>query len=554
MLDARWGGADSPISGLGPRAPVASGWTLLRRSSLARRIVVLNLLALLLVTAGVLYISPSRESLAYQRGLSLVSEARLVASVFEIRLDDRAATDLATFLEVTAQSSIDRLDIRGNTLVTVYGPDVEPLARATFRGRGVPIGEDNEVASDAFLLDAALSVISFIHALWSDEEAAPPGFDNVERQIRRSAQRALFEGTRLAAVDDEGNSTLIVATPINYEDVTIGVVTMATLAGEIDVLVRQEQEQYLRLFLIGVAVSIWLSLVLASTIADPLAQLASAAEANQEATLRKQALGQTSIPDLSHRADEIGRLSQALRGMVAALYKRIEGNEQFAADVAHEIKNPLASLQSAVGTFRYAKREDQRERLLGVIEHDVKRLDRLVSDISNASRLDSELVKEQEARFDMVKLLRTLAENFAQIAERSGVEMVVDLPVEPIWTTGLEDRLAQVFVNLISNALSFCTDGDAIRVWARARDGRVLIGVEDTGPGIPEDSLTKIFSRFYSERPEGQFGNNSGLGLAISKQIVDAHGGVIFAENIRADDADVSSPPLGARLIVGIPI
>jgi two-component system sensor histidine kinase ChvG len=200
------------------------------------------------------------------------------------------------------------------------------------------------------------------------------------------------------------------------------------------------------------------------------------------------------------------------------------------------------------------KKEEHRTKLLDVIDHDVRRLDRLVSDISNASRLDSELVKEEEETFDLLKMVTNLTEFLGQQAREKGVEFITDLPSSPIMFTGLEGRLAQVFVNLITNAISFCEDGDAVRVWARRRDNRVLVVVEDTGPGIPEEALTKVFKRFYSERPEGQFGDHSGLGLAISKQIVEAHGGVIWAENIRPTDADITSEPLGARFVVGLPI
>jgi two-component system sensor histidine kinase ChvG len=308
------------------------------------------------------------------------------------------------------------------------------------------------------------------------------------------------------------------------------------------------------MFVIAILVSIGLSLVLASTIANPLSDLAAAAEFGRDRNSRKKSPARVRIPDLSGRPDEIGRLSGAMRGMVSALYERIDSNEQFAADVAHEIKNPLASLRSAIGTLRVAKRDDQRDRLLEVIEHDVRRLDRLVSDISNASRLDSELVKEEEESFDLMIMLRNLTEYLGNEAKEKGIEFISDLPSEPIVVQGLEARLAQVFVNLISNASSFCEEGDAIRVWARRRDNRVLVVVEDTGPGIPEQALTKIFNRFYSERPAGQFGNNSGLGLAISKQIIEAHSGVIWAENIRPTDADVTSDPLGARFVVGLPI
>jgi two-component system sensor histidine kinase ChvG len=308
------------------------------------------------------------------------------------------------------------------------------------------------------------------------------------------------------------------------------------------------------MFVVALLVSIGLSLVLASTIANPLSDLAEAAELGRDRNARNSTPGRIRIPDLTARPDEIGRLSRALRGMVSALYNRIDGNEQFAADVAHEIKNPLASLQSAVGTLRMVKRDDQRTRLLDVIEHDVRRLDRLVSDISNASRLDAELVKEEQDNFDLLTMLGNLNQYLGEDARTKGIDYIADLPAEPITIHGLEARLAQVFVNLITNAISFCEDGDAIRVWARKRQNRVLIVVEDTGPGIPEQALSKIFKRFYSQRPEEHFGNNSGLGLAISKQIVEAHGGVIWAENIRPTEADITSEPLGARFVVGLPV
>jgi len=236
------------------------------------------------------------------------------------------------------------------------------------------------------------------------------------------------------------------------------------------------------------------------------------------------------------------------------LIEQQQANRELIRNLAHEIKNPLASLRSAVASMHFAKRDDQRLRLLEVIDHDVRRLDRLVSDISNASRLDSELVKEQEEEFNLVTTLTNLCDFLGQQAAEKGVEFITDFPSDPVRINGLEGRLAQVFVNLITNAVSFCEDGDAVRIWARRRDNRVLVVVEDTGPGIPEQALTKVFKRFYSERPQGQFGEHSGLGLAISKQIVEAHGGVIWAENIRPTHADITSEPLGARFVVGLPV
>jgi two-component system, OmpR family, sensor histidine kinase ChvG len=184
----------------------------------------------------------------------------------------------------------------------------------------------------------------------------------------------------------------------------------------------------------------------------------------------------------------------------------------------------------------------------------VRRIDRLISDTSNASRLDSELVKETEETFDLCRTLGALSRHLAQEAGTKGIEFRIEMPERPIMVQGLEARLAQVFVNLIANAISFCQSGDAVRVWARRRANRVLVVVEDTGPGIPDAALDKIFRRFYSERPDSQFGNHSGLGLAISKQIVEAHGGVIWAENIRPLGGEADAPPLGARFVVGLPL
>jgi two-component system sensor histidine kinase ChvG len=354
--------------------------------------------------------------------------------------------------------------------------------------------------------------------------------------------------------DPEGNAIFAAAAPISLGGEVIGVVAITSSSTEIDRLVRYEREQVLQIFVLAMIVSVGLSLMLASTISNPLSDLAAAAEIGRNRDARRVAPSRVRIPDLAARPDEIGRLSVAMRGMVTALYDRIDANEQFAADVAHEIKNPLASLRSAVGSLRFVKKEAQRETLLDVIDHDVRRLDRLVSDISNASRLDSELVKEEEEEFNLIKTLTNLCQYLSQQAGEKGVDFIIDLPSEPINTHGLEARLAQVFVNLVTNAISFCEEGDAVRVWARRRENRVLVVVEDTGPGIPEQALTKIFKRFYSERPKGDFGNHSGLGLAISKQIIEAHGGVIWAENIRPTAADPTSPPLGARFVIGLPV
>jgi two-component system sensor histidine kinase ChvG len=525
----------------------------LRRSPIARKIITFNLIALMLLIGGVLYLNPSRDHLAYQRANGLVHEAELIADVLEGQLPAAAPVNFATGDGINVPQALAEMNLRGGVQVFVYDTSGAEIASIMDEISSQDIAGLTREESSTAITDTLNRVWHGIAGLIGRETADTATFDT-SSFVQQSFDTAISNGTYVHTDSTNGKTTFVVVTPILQGDTPVGVVAIANAAGELDRLVAQEREQVLRLFLVGIVISVGLSLVLASTIANPLADLATAAELGRDKNARKMSPTKVRIPDLTARPDEIGRLSGALRGMVQALYERIEGNEQFAADVAHEIKNPLASLRSAVGTMRIAKREDQREKMLEVIEHDVRRLDRLVSDISNASRLDSELVKEEEESFDLMKMIGNLNEFLGKEADDKGIDYIADLPEGPLIVQGLEGRLAQVFVNLITNAISFCEEGDAVRVWARRRENRILVVVEDTGPGIPSEALSKVFQRFYSERPEGQFGNNSGLGLAISKQIVEAHGGVIWAENIRPTEADVTSEPLGARFVVGLPV
>ncbi len=519
------------------------GFFSLNRSPLARKIIVFNLMALVILVAGVLFMNPFRDSLVLQREQGLITEAQLIAN---------AVQSAAQLTAGQLPRNIDHLGIGPGVEVFLFDPAGALVAQGVGQARdvgGMPERERSTIITD-FLNVIWESVSGLIRSDHAKNTAV-----SSETLARDLFSQALGGETAVnTGRGVEGGVLFSVATPILSAGQLIGTVVLTSAEGEIDRLVRYEREQVLQMFVIALLVSIGLSLVLASTIANPLSDLAAAAELGRDRDARKMSPGRIRIPDLTARPDEIGRLSVAMRGMVTALYDRIDANEQFAADVSHEIKNPLASLQSAVGTLRTAKRDDQRERLIEVIEHDVRRLDRLVSDISNASRLDSELVKEEEEEFNLVKTLANLTEYLGQQAKSKGIEFITDFPADAIKVHGLEGRLAQVFVNLITNAVSFCEDGDAVRVWARRRENRVLIVVEDTGPGIPEQALTKVFTRFYSERPQTDFGNHSGLGLAISKQIVEAHGGVIWAENIRPTNADATSDPLGARFVVGLPV
>ncbi len=515
------------------------GFFSLNKSPLARKIIIFNLLALVILVAGVLFLNPFRDSLVVQREAGLVAEARLVADV--LRAGAGADGTLPNALtDITVSNGVQVFLLSSAGVIAAQtvgtGDDLAPVSAPT----------------STLITDFLDRIWNMVSGLFGAGQTSAP--INGEALARDLFGRAILGETAVQTTQGQEGATFSVATPVMQNGQILGVVALTSPAGEIDRLVRNEREQILRMFLIALLVSTGLSMVLASTIANPLSDLAAAAEMGRDRNVSKMQAGRVRIPDLAARPDEIGRLSVAMRGMVAALYDRIDANEQFAADVAHEIKNPLASLRSAVGTMRVAQRDDQREKLLEVIEHDVRRMDRLVTDISNASRLDSELVKEQETNINLVQTLTRLCDHLGAQAQEKGVEFITDFPAEPVMVRGLEERLAQVFVNLITNAISFCEDGDAVRVWARRRENRLLVVVEDTGPGIPEQALAKVFKRFYSDRPPTHFGNNSGLGLSISKQIVEAHGGVIWAENIRPTKADALSEPLGARFVVGLPI
>jgi two-component system sensor histidine kinase ChvG len=375
---------------------------------------------------------------------------------------------------------------------------------------------------------------------------------------------AALDGSTTTAVRANSDGSLIVsvAIPVQRFKAVLGVLVVSTEGGDIDAVVRAERIAILRVALVATLVSLALSMLLASTIARPLRRLAEAAIRSGAIQTGPVRIGRRAVdphtvqfPDYTRRHDEIGLLSGALRHMTGALYGRLDAIERFAADVAHEIKNPLTSLRSAVETLRRAPTPELRDRLLAVIEHDVRRLDRLVTDISNASRLDAELARETMETVDVGALMQTVADIASAKAEKAGVRVAALLPTGSLVVRGLEGRLGQVFLNLADNAISFSPRGGEVVIAAtREPDGRVAITVEDDGPGMPEENLDRIFERFYSARPEGEsFGDHSGLGLSISRQIVEAHGGRIWAENRRAPGEDETAPPRGARFTVLLP-
>jgi len=361
-------------------------------------------------------------------------------------------------------------------------------------------------------------------------------YSSVQRAQRGEIARQIW------MQEDSPRLLLGVAVPVQRLRVVIGAVLVTRDTAAIEAALQSTREEILLVFLVALGITVLLSLYLAGTITRPIRHLAEAAE-----RVRRDHGRTLDIPDFTRRQDEIGELSAALRDMTAALWKRMDAIERFAADVAHEIKNPLTSVRSAVETAVRIEDPEKQRRLLAIIVDDVERLNRLISDISDASRLDSELSRARAESIDLRRMLQMLVDLHGDTRADDGPQVELSLASDkPLRVCGIEDRLVQVFRNLVANAITFSPPHGTITLAAR-RDGRwIEVTVEDDGPGIPEGKLDAIFDRFYSERPAGEkFGTHSGLGLSISRQIVEAHQGRIFAEN-RTDRS-------GARFTVRIP-
>jgi two-component system sensor histidine kinase ChvG len=362
----------------------------------------------------------------------------------------------------------------------------------------------------------------------------------------------------IVRINDKGEIVVSVAVPVQRMRAVLGVLLLSTRGGDIDNIVAAERWSIVRVSLFAGTVTFVLSLILANTIAGPVQKLAVAAE-----RVRHSVKARAEIPDFTDRSDEIGHLSGALRDMTGALYRRIDAIESFAADVAHELKNPLTSLRSATETLPLAKTAESKQRLMEIIQHDVRRLDRLISDISDASRLDAELAREDAEPVAMDELLRATVSLFNDIHRDDTPEVVLDIAyapgAHPYQVAGHDSRLHQVIVNLLENAISFSPPGKPVAVVARRIGPDVQIAVEDEGPGIPEENLERVFERFYTDRPQENFGQNSGLGLNISRQIIVAHGGRLYAENRPAAGAGrgkgdtPSGESGGARFVIRLP-
>jgi two-component system sensor histidine kinase ChvG len=551
---------------------------------LTARIVLLNLLGLIVLVAGILYFNQFRQGLIDARVQSLTTQAQIIAAA----VAGSATVDTGSIVidpDSLADSNEEALPDNDQFSSLDFPIDPETagpvlkrlLANTTVRARIID-KDGNLIVDSRFLYSRGDVVQSDLPPLDGGEKGLSPlalwnrlvswtfSYD-YPRQIEYGLDNgkdfpevaAALNGAKVSLVrlNDRNQIVVVVAVPVQRFRAVLGALVLSTTGGEIDGVLRAERQVVLMTFAFVALVTVLLSTLLASTIALPLRKLAAAAE-----RVRRGINKRVEIPDFSSRGDEIGDLSGAVRDMTNALYNRIAAIEAFAADVSHELKNPLTSLRSAVETLAYAKTPEQRERLVEIVNHDVKRLDRLITDISDASRLDAELARGEAQAFDLSKLLESIVSfaNDTRKEHQAGVDFEIVSPppgmdrARAFRVMGHDSRLGQVVRNLIDNARSFTRPGTRLNLRVRRAGPDVEFRVDDCGPGIPPENLSRIFERFYTDRPEGSFGSNSGLGLSISQQIVDAHRGRIWAENRYGKPGpDGERPVLGARFLVRIP-
>ena len=550
-------------------------------SSLTRRIVVLNLTGLVALSIGIIFLSQFRNGLIDARIQSLQVQGQIIAGA--IAASATVESDSSITLDPDKLQSLQPGQSYGPNEDALYGIDfpinperVAPILRrlvSPTKTRARIYDRDGVLLVDSRNLFGRGDVLRF--DLPSPTAEKPGLFERAFIALRmwlgrgdlpvyhelgpddgkgyaEVAQALNGQNASVVRINERGDVIVSVAVPVQRFRAVRGALMLSTQGADIDNMVEAERLAIIKVFLIAAGVMIVLSILLAGTIAEPVRRLADAAE-----SVRRRIRSRVEIPDFTRRRDEIGHLSGTLRDMTNALYSRIEGIESFAADVAHELKNPLTSLRSAVETLPVAKTDESRGRLLDIIQHDVRRLDRLISDISDASRLDADLQRQEAAPVDLGKLLSTLVSVANEVKRDDGVKVSLKFEgggTRAFQVPGHDSRLGQIVDNLIENARSFSPPGAIVRVTCRRLRNQIEIFVDDDGPGVRDDVREKIFERFYTDRPHQGFGQNSGLGLSISKQIVDAHGGTIWVENrTGAPGPDGEPNVLGARFIVRLP-
>ena len=520
-------------------------------SPLTRRVLVVNMLALGALVAGLLFLDQYEDGLVEAELASLHTQAEIFAGALGESAAGRADGGGQALLPAVARPMLRRLVGPTRARARLFGADGALVADSRdMVGPGAPVQEEAlpPPGEEGFIARLIVASYEWVFDLLPARPRPQSYTEQAVQRARHYAEsRAALAGEARAALrfDENERMVLIAAVPVQRFKRVLGALMLSTDGGDIRATVRDVRLGILKVFAVALGVTVILSLYLANAITRPVKLLAEAAR-----RVKGGADEHLKIPDFTARRDEIGDLSAALRDMTADLWNRMEAVERFAADVSHEIKNPLTSLASAVETAARISDPAQQRRLMAIVQEDVRRLDRLISDISNASRLDAELARAEMIEIDLRRLLEALAEVHGAAGGDATHALELALEDGPLLTAGVESRLVQVFQNLLSNAFSFSPPGAPVRIAALRENRALTVTVDDLGPGIPEENLDSVFERFYSQRPENEeFGGHSGLGLAISRQIVEAHRGSIAASN----RYDANGGIAGARFTVHLP-
>lgn len=553
--------SDAPASGPAKARPSDSERLM---SPLTRRILAVNLLAPILLLVGLFYLGEYRHSLV----LAELSSLRTHGEIFAVALGESAVSPAGqNLIPDLASQIVRRLAFTADTRARLFSFNGMLVAdsRALLEPGGEVVAAEplpppsptqaplHRSSGSKNFLNTVFGYLDVIYFWLPGIEEFPLYHENVVQRAQdyREVMGAM-EGEVWVARRSMPDGTLIlsVALPVTRYKQTLGVLMLSKTSADINDAMFEVRKATLQVFGVTLVFTFLVSIYLGGTIARPIRILSRAAD-----RVRKGRHREHTIPKMSARTDEIGELALALNDMTEGLWARMDAIEAFAADVSHEIKNPLTSLKSAVETAARLKDPDAQRKLMNVIMDDVERLDRLITDISDASRLDAELSRAEPSSVNLDRMLTTLADIHAATRDDDDPHLIITSD-ENLTVNGMEDRLVQVLRNLIANARSFSPRKSerpdaSIRIDARRNGAWISISVEDDGPGIPEGKFEAIFNRFYTERPEAEeFGRHSGLGLAISKQIVEAHGGTLRAENVKTQSGSVT----GARFIIMLPV
>lgn len=500
-------------------------------SRIARLIFASNLAGLIVLIVGAMVLNEMRATFVVSKKTDLVGQAQLLSNLIgdeaaygepQPVLDDGLAKDVMASLSLPQSMRGKIYDLEGNLVGDSYF-----LSDRVIVENLPPLQDpDRLTVWSRSLSDWAVGVLSSFRPSEGDDAVRAISFEEefAEALIGNEAASQRF--------NDRGQRIISVSLPIQHVTAVVGVLTLES--NDIDAIIRAERTALIPFIAVAILVALITSALLTVGIANPLRRLASEADRIKSGSSNK-----LDLEKIAKRHDEIGHLAQSVESMTEALFERITANEAFAADVAHELKNPLTSIRSAVETAEMVQDDPvAREKLRKVIAQDVKRLDRLITDISNASRLEAEITRIPTERLDISRFVRDVVRTYDGLDHQRNVTVSFhDATMDAgLSVRGREGPLGQVLRNLIDNARSFSPEGDEVKVTLQqGRQGpqtTAKILVEDNGPGIPDDKFEKIFERFYTDRPAGAaFGNNSGLGLSIVAQIVMTHMGTVVADN-----------------------